>query len=62
MKVCTKSQPLNFRKAMYGLAVQEIFWLGPFGVGVFTFRSCRADWIKLLVWDQSGIVPVYRCP
>jgi len=38
------------------LAVQEMFGLDPFCGAVFVFRSKRADRIKLLVWDQTGMV------
>ena len=27
---------------------------------VFVFRSKRADRIRLLVWDQTGMVPVHK--
>jgi transposase len=42
------------------LAVQEMFGLDPFCGAVFVFRSKRADRIKLLVWDQTGMVLVHK--
>jgi transposase len=42
------------------LAVQEMFGLDPFCGAVFVFRAKRADRIKLLVWDQTGMVLVHK--
>jgi transposase len=37
-----------------------MFGLDPFCGAVFVFRSKRADRIKLLAWDQTGIVLVHK--
>jgi hypothetical protein len=62
VKVFVATRPVDFRKGIDGLAlaVQEMFWLDPFCGAVFVFRSKRADRIKLLVWDQTGMVLVGR--
>lgn len=62
VKVFLATRPVDFRKGIDGLAlaVQEIFGLDPFCGAVFVFRSKRADRIKLLVWDQTGIVLVQK--
>ena len=62
VKVFVATRPVDFRKWMDGLAlaVQEMFGLDPFCGAVFVFRSKRADRIKLLVWDQTGMVLVLK--
>lgn len=54
--------PWIFRKGHDGLAaaVQEMFGLDPFGGAAFVFRSKRADRIKILVWDRTGLVLVHK--
>ena len=50
------------RKGIDGLAlvVQETMGLDPFSGAAFVFRSKRADRIKVLIWDQTGIVLVHK--
>ena len=54
--------PVDFRKGMDGLAaiVQTEFDLDPFSGAIFIFRSKRADRLKIVVWDGSGLVLVYK--
>jgi len=61
-KVFVATRPVDFRKGIDGLAlaVQEMFGLDPFCGAVFVFRSKRADRIKILVWDQTGMVLVHK--
>ncbi len=61
-KVFVATRPVDFRKGIDGLAlaVQEMFGLDPFCGAVFVFRSKGADRIKLLVWDQTGMVLVHK--
>lgn len=61
-KVFVATRPVDFRKGIDGLslAVQEMFGLDPFCGAVFVFRSKRADRIKLLMWDQTGMVLVHK--
>ena len=42
------------------LAVQEMFGMDPFCGAAFVFRAKRADRIKLLLWDQTGMVLVHK--
>jgi len=58
MKVFVATRPVDFRKGIDGLAlaVQEMLGHDPFSGAIFVFRSKRADRIKLLVWDQTGMV------
>ena len=62
LRVYVATRPTDFRKGMDGLAlvVQEVMGLDPFSGAAFVFRAKRADRIKVLVWDQTGIVLVHR--
>lgn len=62
LRVCVATRPVDFRKGMDGLAlaVQEMFGLDPFCGAAFVFRAKRADRIKILVWDQTGMVLVHK--
>ncbi|MDD8023097.1 MAG: IS66 family insertion sequence element accessory protein TnpB [Paracoccaceae bacterium] len=57
-KIYVASQPVDFRKGMDGLAaiVQGEFDLDPFSGAIFVFRSKRADRLKLIVWDGTGLI------
>ena len=61
-KVYVATRPVDFRKGIDGLAlaVQEMFGLDPFCGAAFVFRSKRADRIKVLVWDRTGMVLVHK--
>lgn len=56
------TQPVDFRKGMDGLAaiVQSEFDLDPFSGAIFIFRAKRADRLKILVWDGTGLVLVHK--
>jgi transposase len=62
LRVFVATRPVDFRKGMDGLAlaVQEMFGLDPFCGAAFVFRSKRADRIKVLVWDRTGMVLVHK--
>lgn len=62
MKVLIATKPVDFRKGMAGLAalVQQQLKLDPFSGVAYIFRSKRADRIKLLIWDGSGLVLVSK--
>ena len=57
MKVYVAMRPVDFRKGIDGLAlaVQQMFGLDPFCGAVFVFRAKRADRVKIVWWDGSGI-------
>jgi transposase len=40
--------------------VQERLRLDPFSCAAFVFRSKRADRMKLLVWNGSGLILIYK--
>ena len=62
LRVFVATRPLDFRKGMDGLAlaVQEMFGMDPFCGAAFVFRSKRADRIKILIWDRTGLVLVHK--
>ena len=62
LRVYVAMRPVDFRKGIDGLAlaVQEMFGLDPFCGAAFVFRSKRADRVKVLVWDRTGMVLVHK--
>lgn len=62
VKVFVATRPVDFRRGIDGLAlaVQEMFGMDPFCGAAFVFRAKRADRIKLLIWDQTGMVLVHK--
>ena len=57
MQVLIATKPVDFRKQADSLAalVQEQLTADPFCGAVYVFRSKRADRVKLLWWDGTGI-------
>ncbi len=57
VRVLVATKPVDFRKGMDGLAayVQEAFKTGPFSGVIYVFRLKRADRVKLLFWDGTGL-------
>jgi len=57
VRVLVATKPVDFRKGMDGLAalVQEYLKDDPFSGAVFVFRARRADRVKLVWWDGSGL-------
>ena len=62
LKIYLAVQPVDFRKGMDGLAaiVMNELELDPFSGAVFIFRSKRADRMKIIVWDGTGLVMTYK--
>ena len=62
LKIYIATCPVDFRCGHDGLAakVQEMFGLSSFSGAAFVFRSKRADRIKILVWDRTGLVLVHK--
>ncbi|TWA76990.1 IS66 Orf2 like protein [Azospirillum brasilense] len=58
VRVLVAAKPVDFRKGMDGLAalVQQQLGADPFSGVVYVFRSRRADRVKLLHWDGTGLV------
>ena len=55
-------KPVDFRRGHDGLAatVQNELGLDPYSGLTVVFRSKRGDRIKILVWDGSGLVMIYK--
>ena len=62
VRVLIATKPVDFRKGMDGLAahVQQLLQADPFGGVVYVFRAKRADRVKLLFWDGTGLVLVTK--
>jgi transposase len=61
-RVLIATKPVDFRKGMDGLAalVAAELKLEPFSGVVYVFRSKRADRVKLLFWDGTGVCLVTK--
>ena len=61
-RILLATRPVDFRKGAHGLAALTAALLGedPFSGMVVVFRSKRADRVKILVWDTSGLVLVWK--
>ena len=57
VRVMVAARPVDFRKGAEGLAalVREALGDDPFSGAVYVFRARRADRVKLLYWDGSGV-------
>ncbi len=57
-KVWVWSEPVDFRKGVNGLSalVAQALEADPYSGDVFIFRAKRADRLKFLVWDHTGMV------
>src|ERR1700747_2146687 len=62
VKVLVATKPVDFRKGADGLAalVQEQLRHDPFSGTIFIFRSKRADRLKILAWDESGLMLLWK--
>ena len=58
VRVMVATKPVDFRKGAEGLAalVREHMLTDPFSGVVYVFRAKRADRIKLIFWDGTGLV------
>src|SRR6195256_904068 len=57
VRVMVATKPVDFRKGAEGLAtlVREAMMADPFSGVVYVFRAKRADRIKLIFWDGTGL-------
>jgi transposase len=57
VKVMVATKPVDFRKGAEGLAalVREEMSADPFSGVIYVFRARRADRVKLLFWDGTGV-------
>lgn len=57
VRVMVATKPVDFRKGAEGLAaiVRETMLADPFSGTIYVFRAKRADRVKLIYWDGTGI-------
>lgn len=57
VRVLVATKPVDFRKGAEGLAalVREQMRADPFSGVIYVFRPKRADRVKLLYWDGTGV-------
>jgi transposase len=62
VRVLVAARPVDFRKGLDGLAalVRETLGADPFSGVIYVFRAKRADRVKLLLWDGTGLVLVSK--
>ena len=60
VRVLIAAKPVDFRKGMDRLAAiaKETLAEDPFSGTVLVFRAKRADRVKILVWDGTGLILV----
>jgi transposase len=62
VRVLIATQPIDFRKGADGLAAiaQHVLREDPFSGTVIVFRARRGDRVKLLVWDGTGLMLIWK--
>ncbi len=62
VRVMVATKPVDFRKGAEGLAalVRETMGADPFSGAVYVFRAKRADRVKLIFWDGTGLCLVAK--
>ena len=62
VEIFVATSPTDCRRSFDGLAAlaREQIGLDPLDGGIFLFFNARADRVKLLLWDRTGFVLVYK--
>ena len=62
VRIFLATKPVDFRKGHDGLAalVQSHLQMQPFDGAIYLFRAKRADRLKLIYWDGTGLVMAYK--
>ena len=57
VRIVVAARPVDFRNGLDGLAalVQQALRDNPFAGDLFVFRAKRADRVKILAWDGTGL-------
>jgi transposase len=57
VRVMVATRPVDFRKVAEGLAglVREVMQADPFDGAIYVFRARRADRVKMVFWDGTGV-------
>lgn len=58
LRVFLVAEPVDFRKGMDGLAgvIASAFGHDPYDGSIYVFRSRRANRLKLIAWDGTGMI------
>ena len=58
VRIVVATKPVDFRRGHDGLVahVKNVLRKDPFTGTVFAFRAKRADRLKLVYWDRTGLV------
>jgi transposase len=61
-RILLATRPIDFRKGAHGLAAlaQEVLGEDPFSGVAIVYRAKRSDRVKILVWDSSGLVLIWK--
>jgi transposase len=61
-KIFVATQPVDFRRGADSLValVRETLGHDPFADAIFIFRSKRADRLKIVAWDGTGLVLLWK--
>ena len=61
-RILLATKPVDFRKGAHSLAAlaAEVLGADPFSGAVLVFRSRQADRVKILIWDGSGLVLIWK--
>jgi transposase len=62
LKMFVATRPVDFRKGADGLAAfaKEVLRQDPLSGIALVFRAKRADRVKIVVWDGSGLVLYWK--
>ena len=62
VRVLVATKPIDFRKGADGLAalIREVLGHDPFCGTIYVFRAKRADRVKIVAWDGSGLVLLWK--
>lgn len=61
-RILLATRPVDFRRGAHRLAglAQEVLAEDPFSGTVIVYRAKRSDRVKILVWDGSGLVLIWK--
>jgi len=62
VRILLAAQPVDFRRGAHARAAlaAEVLREDPFSGAVLVFRAKRSDRVKILLWDTSGLVLVWK--
>jgi len=62
LRVLIATKPVDFRRGADGLTalVRETLGEDPFSGTIYVFRSKRADRVKIVAWDGTGLVLLWK--